>query len=236
MKLNQNTKRIITFIMAFVLIMIVVIESIWNVKLNISNDNLNTNIVEQNNKIDELTQDNKKLQSNIDILNGVNKTLQEEKNMLELANEDLLAKIEEMESRNYITTPAKRDFKSYMSYKAITNTASAQWALQQDATTNEDGIRCINGIPMVAIGTGWGLWVGDRGLVTCENGNSFEIIVGDIKSDRHTDTENKTTLSNGCRCEFIVDTAYMNPTAKAMGSMAVLSKYSGYVINIEKIN
>ena len=121
-----------------------------------------------------------------------------------------------------------------MSYTAITNKSSSQWKLQQRAYTDENGFRCIDGYPLVAIGTGWGCWVGDTILITCENGNSFKAIVGDIKADRHTTEDNKTTLSNNCRCEFIIDSSALHPSVKSAGNVAVLQQYSGYVVNIQK--
>jgi hypothetical protein len=126
----------------------------------------------------------------------------------------------------------RRDFKSYMDYRTITNHLSDQWKLQLLATTDEDGIRCIDGVPLVAIGTGWGHWVGDRITIICENGNRFDAIVGDIKSNRHTDAANLTTVANGCRCEFIVDTSVLNNAVRVAGNAAVMSEYAGYVVGV----
>lgn len=125
------------------------------------------------------------------------------------------------------------DFKSYMPYTAITSRVSKQWELQQNAYTDENGFRCINGLPLVAVGTGWGLSVGDSATVTCDNGNSFKVVIGDIKADIHTLTDNKTTASNNCRCEFIVDMNVLNTTVKRLGNVSVLEQYSGYVIDIK---
>ena len=133
------------------------------------------------------------------------------------------------------TPVSTKDFKSYMPYTAITNTTSTQWQLQQIAYTDENGLRCIDGAPLVAVGTGWGLSVGDSAIITCDNGNSFTVVIGDIKADRHTAADNKTTLVNNCRCEFIVDLPALNGYAKTMGNVAVLEQYSGYVINITKM-
>lgn len=127
------------------------------------------------------------------------------------------------------------DFKSYMSYTAITDKTSAQWQIQQRAYTNEDGIRCIDGVPLVAVGTGWGLSVGDSAIVTCDNGNSFRVIIGDIKADIHTMADNKTTAANNCRCEFIVDVNALNKTVKKLGNISALKQYSGYVVSIVKV-
>ena len=144
---------------------------------------------------------------------------------------ELENKIKEMSEKQEV---AKNDFKSYMPYTAITNKSSMQYKLQQQASTDADGIRCIDSKPTVAVGTGWGVKVGDIVLITCENGKSFEAVIGDIKADIHTDSDNKTTMSNGCRCEFIVDMNSLNITVKSRGNIAVLNKYNGYVVDIIK--
>lgn len=223
-----------------------------NAEMNTNNDMLSgvvTNkedtIHELTNRINELTNINTDLNNKIEQANKTNEALQKDNVALESEIQKLLVDIEELEEKLRVAEekinvapvlPPYRDFKSYMSYKAINSQSSVQWQLQQQATTNEDGIRCINGIPMVAVGTGWGLSVGDIALVTCDNGNSFTVMIGDIKSDAHTDMENKTTMSNGCRCEFIVETDKLDTKVRIMGSMTALDKYKGYVVNITKAN
>lgn len=133
------------------------------------------------------------------------------------------------------TSANHNDFKSYMPYTTITDKASKQLKLQSLAYTDENGLRCIDGRPMVAVGTGWGVSVGDVVLITCENSNSFEAIVGDIKDNVDTNSDNKTTSANNCRCEFIVDMDELNSHIKISGNVAVLEQYSGYVINVQKI-
>lgn len=196
-----------------------------NKVLNKTNYELTITIDTREGIISRLTQDNKDLNANVAQLEEVNCKLQDDNRLLEAQIQELL-----------VPTSSYKDFKTYMSYKAITNQTSKQWQLQQQATTNEDGIRCIDEIPLVAVGTGWGLSVGDIALVTCNNGNSFKVMVGDIKADNHTDRENKTTVASGCRCEFIVEIGKLNPKVKIIGNMSTLSKYSGYVINIEKVS
>ena len=70
-------------------------------------------------------------------------------------------------------------FKSYMDYTKITNTTSKQYRYQQSATTNEDGIRCYNGYPMVALGTYYTDNVGDMFNITLDTGNVFTVVIGD---------------------------------------------------------
>jgi cell division protein FtsB len=196
-------------------------------------------VIISNNKYNELKESNNVLEVTVNNQTATIDKLTEENNNLKEYISQLEEKIAEQEQKNNVystktVTVSNRDFKSYMSYKAITDRSSMQWQLQQQAYTDGNGIRCIDGRPMVAVGTGWGLVVGDVALVTCDNGNSFEVIVGDIKADAHTFSDNKTGAANGCRCEFIVDSSVLNNTVKAMGNVAVLEAYNGYVTNITK--
>ena len=213
-----------------------------NTNLNSENNSLMTDISIKKEVINNLTNSNEELSSDIVNYKDMYDKSQDNNETLTQQVKDLLNQVEELkqqikeEAKNHVVIPPRSEFKTYMSYKAITNRTTRQWKLQQQATTNEDGVRCIDGIPMVAVGTGWGLSVGDIALVTCENGNSFTVMIGDIKSDRHTDAERKTSIASGCRCEFIVDISKLDPTVRLSGNMATLSKYSGYVINIEKVS
>ena len=192
--------------------------------------------------ISRLEADKAELELNVDrltnentALSGYNVELAQQVQELTKQAEELTAQVEEL-NKQLETGTNKRDFKSYMPYTALTDKTSPQWQLQLQATTDEDGIRRYNGLPMIAVGTGWGLNIGDTALVVCENGNSFLAIVGDWKADRHTDDTNKTTLSNGCRCEFIVEKSKLNEYTRIMGNIATISKYEGYVVSIIKIS
>ena len=211
------------------LFVIIVVLSVWtHEKLNEYQEvsqALDLTINEQSKTIQEIESENSELKTHISVL-------EEEKARLE---DEIESISKEQKKETVVIQATKRDFKSYMSYKAITNTSSIQYKLQQQATTDSDGMRCIDSKPMVAVGTGWGVVVGDTVLIMCENGNSFEAIIGDIKSNAHTGSDNKTTLSNGCRCEFIVDMSTLNTTVKSRGNVAVLAKYSGYITDVVKI-
>lgn len=250
--MDSYFKKAINIIVVILLIVaIVIIANLVskNSEYSETNNRLGITIATQENAMEalqnennQLKQDNESLSTNISQLEDDKSKLQMDNDALYTQVQELTSKVKELEEKisklnnaNNNTTTTPRDFKSYMSYKAITSTSSRQWKLQQQATTDADGVRCIDGIPMVAVGTGWGLAVGDTAIVTCANGNSFKVVIGDIKSNAHTDAENKTTKSNGCRCEFIVDVPKLNSTAKVMGNMAVMSKYKGYVVNIEKV-
>ena len=213
-------------ILIIILILITIIVSIHArdeyAELKEFNDALSITVNEQTSTIKRLEEENTNLNTIVSELEEENKKLKEEYTQLQ--------------AQTQITTQvSRRDFKSYMPYTAITDKSSTQWQLQQFATTDINGLRCIDGKPMVAVGTGWGVSVGDSAIITCDNGNSFEVVIGDAKANIHTDSTNKTTIANNCRCEFIVDSKQLNPTVKTIGNVAVLQQYNGYVVNVQKI-
>ena len=226
-----------------ILLTVIVVLSVWtHEKLNEYQEigqALDLTINEQSATIQEIKSENSELTTYISELEKTNATLKKENTQLKKENTQLEDEVEELskepKKETVVIQATKRDFKSYMPYTAITNRSSKQYKLQQQASTDKDGIRCINSKPMVAVGTGWGVNVGDTVLIKCENGNSFEAIIGDIKANAHTGSDNKTTVSNGCRCEFIVDMSSLNTTVKSRGNVAVLVKYSGYITDVVKI-
>jgi hypothetical protein len=123
-----------------------------------------------------------------------------------------------------------KNFKSWMDYRTITDETSAQYTLQQDASTGLHGIRYYAGLPMIAIGTGWGASVGDYVIVQFEDRTPMGCIVGDIKSDVHTDSTHRWCLVNGSVIEFIVDSDYISQTTKITGSFTNI--YPSPVTNI----
>lgn len=152
-------------------------------------------------------------------------------NQLEQENKSLKSQLKNNTQTN---SSGASDFKSFMSYTTITDKTSEQWQLQQKAATNQNGLRCINGKPLVAIGTGWHISVGETATVYMDNGNTFDIIIGDIKDNTHTDNTNKITKANGCMVEFIVDTTKLPQTVQISGNLSSLKQYNGVVIKIVK--
>lgn len=106
--------------------------------------------------------------------------------------------------------------KTFMSYTAITDKTSKQYALQQIAYTDEMGFRKINNRYCVAIGTAFGASIGQIFNVELDNGTMIPCIVGDIKDDRDTDVSNVFT-SQGCCLEFIVDIPRLDGIIKTLG-------------------
>ena len=121
---------------------------------------------------------------------------------------------EQIEGGTSYTMPSTSGFKSYMSYKAITSTSSPQYKLQHSyAYTGDYGIRQVNGRYCIAIGTFSGASIGTYVDLILNNGTTIHCIIGDFKSNAHTDASNMMT-SNGCVSEFIVDMNSFNSTAK----------------------
>ena len=134
-------------------------------------------------------------------------------------------------------------FKTYMSYRAITNTRSAQYKLQQDAWTDTNGLRRYGDDYMIAVGTFYSDTVGERFKITLANGFEFTAVVGDIKADKHTDSKNMYTpvynangkVISANVIEFIVDTSSLPKEVKTMGTVSAIDDFEGNIKTIEKI-
>lgn len=131
------------------------------------------------------------------------------------------------------------DFKTYMDYRAITDISSVQYAMQQEAYTDSQGIRRIDGDVCVALGTAYSDSCGDRFEIFLDSGNTFTAVVGDIKADEHTDKTNSYVElwdGSGDMIEFIVDTPKLDENIRIMGSVGEYEEYSGNVIAIVPID
>ena len=136
--------------------------------------------------------------------------------------------------KEYYTIKNHNGFKSYMSYKKITDESSNQYKLQQNSETNENGFRIYNNRYCVAIGTAFNADIGQMFDVELKNGTIIPCIVSDIKANCDTDKTN-TFTSQGCCLEFIVDTNNLDKNAKTMGDCSSLceewqSPCSQYII------
>jgi hypothetical protein len=125
-------------------------------------------------------------------------------------------------------------FKTYMDYRTITNKRSWQWGLQTKAYTNKEGFRMIDGKYLVAMGTYYSKGYGEEFIITLDSGKELNVMVGDIKADRHTDSTNKYITRNGNIVEFIVDTNTLNGMSRKMGNVSYSGLWGG-ITKIEKI-
>ena len=138
----------------------------------------------------------------------------------------------------YDVPDGRTSFKSYMSWRAITNTESKQYQLQQDCWTDKNGLRRCDEYYVIALGSYYTHNIGDVFKVTLDTGETFKAIVGDFKADCHTDEKNMYTPTEYCgKCvlEFVVDTKVLNPEAKKMGDISYISGFEGNVEKMEKL-
>lgn len=122
------------------------------------------------------------------------------------------------------TVPEKynvKDFKSYESWKSINVETSPHYRLQREyAYTGEDGIRMVNERYCIALGSYFTETIGQYVDVILQNGTVISCILGDQKSDSHTDDFHIAHRSDGSIVEFIVDLKSIDSLAKKMGSMS----------------
>lgn len=124
-------------------------------------------------------------------------------------------------------------FKSYTDYRCLSR-SSKQWSLQEQAYTDENGLRKIGDAYLVALGSYYGTTLGTKYEVTLSNGNKFNIILCDCKDDRHTDQTHKYTLANGCVLEFYVETEKMPSAVRRRGNISAIEFFNGSVVSIER--
>ena len=128
-------------------------------------------------------------------------------------------------------------FKAYMDYRTITDTESVQYAMQQNAWTDDRGLRRTENDYLVAMGTGWlEAGCGERFIVTLESGSVFTVRVGDIKADQHTDeTHRYRSCGSGANVlEFIVDTPMLSAEAQQAGTVSVYAELAGNIAEIAR--
>lgn len=133
-----------------------------------------------------------------------------------------------------LPTETDGEFKSYMSYTAITDEDSMQYKMQEGAWTDENGFRIYDDKYMVAMGTYYAQECGEEFIITLDGGKEIEVIIGDIKQDAHTDLNNQYVEHNGNIVEFIVDISALDDLSKKMGDVSY-SGLEGAIVKIEKV-
>lgn len=131
--------------------------------------------------------------------------------------------------------PKHNNFKSYMGYQSITCKASKQYKLQQKAKTGKFGIRMVNDRYLIALGTYYTKNVGDKFDIKLSDGTIIKCMIGDIKSDMHTDAKRQKQRYDGSILEFITDPDKMPHDVKRAGSYTACKKFSGSIKEIRKL-
>lgn len=130
---------------------------------------------------------------------------------------------------------------TYMDYRAITNKASNQYKFQQrdDVWVDEYGFLVQNSEwYVVAMGSYWGK-IDDKFIIHLENGEIISCVLGDIKSDRHTDRQNYAHESDGHVVEFLIDSgsSYMKEVGMAKHGLVnkVFKQWDSKIVGICKV-
>ena len=118
--------------------------------------------------------------------------------------EEVTSPVVDTSNNNTIVPYPHSDFKTYMYGSAVTNTASAQYQLISRAYVGDYGIMTVDGCYLVAMGTAYAHYIGEKYQVTFENGQVINVMIGDVKQDIHTDQYNSAGAANGDLLEFIV--------------------------------
>ncbi|HSH36067.1 hypothetical protein [Schnuerera sp.] len=144
-------------------------------------------------------------------------------------------------NRNMISrnVPKNSSRKTYMDYRKITDSSSKQYELQQnkDCYTTDTGFRKLNEYYCIAVGTHYSNSIGDKLIVHMENGESFKVIVADIKDDKHTDETNMQHRKDGSVIEFVVDTKKLPELVRKMGDISYMNEtFRGEIKAIIKEN
>jgi hypothetical protein len=110
----------------------------------------------------------------------------------------------------------KSEVKTHMAYQKITCKSSMQYKLEAYAETDkETGIRMVDGCYLIAVGSFYSDYIGQKLLITMESGAQILCMTGDFKSDAHTDPTNryhvggmdhgKMRPGDGSVIEFVMD-------------------------------
>lgn len=147
----------------------------------------------------------------------------------------LQSKNDELSVQNVaLKTPTKSNlpicststFKSWMDYRAITSIGSAQYKLQQTATTDPNyGFRMIDGYMAVAMSKQYGP-VGTKYIIQFEDGKVIQAIIGDVK-------QSQCGSADGSILEFIIDVNVLPNSLKTSGNFNNL--FAGSITMIREV-
>ena len=146
-----------------------------------------------------------------------------------------------------VPTNVSTYWKTWMDYKCITSKSSPQYKLLRNDwiyIDSEGFVRAIGesdfGINddyyVIALGSYYGSKIGTKYRITTDTGNVFYGILGDQKSDRHTNKTHQYTVGHNDMIEFLVNTKTLNKTVKKMGNANVYMPLNGNIAKIERIN
>jgi len=131
---------------------------------------------------------------------------------------------------SYGVTYSYDGFKSFESSSLITYGKAGE--INRMAKTNEDGLKMVNGRYLVAIGTRFGVSVGQYFDLVLKNGVVIPCIMGDTKADEDTDNSNTMTVHSKCVSEFIVSQSALPESVAISGDVSVLYDWDAPVVEV----
>ena len=137
-------------------------------------------------------------------------------------------------------------FKTWMSYKAVTNKQSPQYKfIDTYGWSDAEGFMRANGEPdlgikqdyyMIALGSYYGTTIGTKYRITLDTGRVFYGVLSECKADIHTNSTNQYITHNNNIVEFIIDKTKLNGLVKEMGSANVYMPLNGSITKIERMD
>lgn len=144
-----------------------------------------------------------------------------------------------------VPTTINSSFKTYMDYRTVTNQNSKQYELIHNWGWSDDEgfMRCAgerdydiwDDYYFIALGSYYGTEIGAKYRITTDMGNVFYGILGDCKSDKHTNLTHQYSFNNDI-VEFIVDAKKLNKSVKYHGNANIYMPLNGSVTKIERID
>lgn len=131
--------------------------------------------------------------------------------------------------------PGGGEFKCYEDYRCITDTSSPQYELQQEAWTDEEGLRRVDDYYCVALGSAYGSDIGTKYIVTMSTGQTLPVILADQKADRDT-VQGHTRDRNGAVIEFLVESETLPEAVRHAGDVSAIPGFEGNVKEIRRLN
>ena len=125
--------------------------------------------------------------------------------------------------------------KTYMGYTAVTCKSSPQYKLlnSKDAYTDPDtGLRMYQGRYCIALGSYYATKIGTKINLELENGTIIECVLGDQKSDAHTDPTHRYHSVDGSVAEFIVDNEVFKTKKDSSGTVNFIDGWDSKIIKV----
>jgi hypothetical protein len=180
-------------------------------------------------------EEGKQIVSNIrDELKEAKKVAKEEQEQKELEKE-LQAEKNGLGKEYTIPESLRSEFKSYMSYTAVTSVSSPQYKLlnsEKASTDSESGVRMYDGRYCIALGSHFTSKIGTKVDLVLANGTVLKCVLGDQKSDRDTDATHTYHEADGSVVEFIVDSGVFGNVKDSSGTVNFVKGWSGKVKKI----